>query len=73
MYCKGGTTMPMEMFSIRLDSDVKEQLELLALEDSRKLSEYIRNILSDHLAKQNGYTESMLKAKRLIKLVRGSK
>lgn len=41
--------MPTEQMSLRIPREVKEELERLAKEDGRSLSNYVVRILTDHV------------------------
>ena len=45
---------PMIYLHVRIPSDMKEKLQALADADRRKLSDYIRIILEDHINKNSG-------------------
>ena len=41
--------MPTEQMSLRIPREVKEELERLAKEDGRSLSNYVVRVLTDHV------------------------
>ena len=43
---------PMVYLHLRIPAEMKEQLQALADSDRRKMSDYIRIILEDHIAKK---------------------
>lgn len=47
-----------EVIYIRIDKNIKQQLDMLALEDNRSLNNYITNILIKHIEKQKNKEEN---------------
>lgn len=43
-----------ERVSLTLDSDIIEQIKILAEDDDRSVSQFINKILKDYLKEQNG-------------------